>query len=79
MAAEGVFAAETPDMPAARQWGRGRMAAEGARRWLARGEARGVNGAAAGWPRKAAWAEAAAQRRRRSVNGAAAGWPRKAA
>ena len=35
-----------------RQWGRGRMAAEGARRPPTRPESASVNGAAAGWPRK---------------------------
>ena len=60
------------------QWGRGRMAAEGAR---ARGAWLSVacfNGAAAGWPRKDLPA-ADLTRYTGSFNGAAAGWPRKAA
>ena len=61
-----------------RQWGRGRMAAEGSHACTAFSTFRCVNGAAAGWPRKAlrppsqrSWSN--------GVNGAAAGWPRKGA
>ena len=60
-----------------RQWGRGRMAAEGSLSTLSLStQRRGVNGAAAGWPRKAG----RGTRQRATplrVNGAAAGWPRK--
>ena len=60
-----------------RQWGRGRMAAEGRTMRYARDRTcPAVNGAAAGWPRKArspeGWQGCAG-----AVNGAAAGWPRK--
>ena len=59
-----------------RQWGRGRMAAEGRARVRRAGARNRVNGAAAGWPRKVCHAAAEADDRG-CVNGAAAGWPRK--
>ena len=60
----------------ARQWGRGRMAAEGPtpQRWAC--IASGVNGAAAGWPRKD-FRVVPRDGQYVGVNGAAAGWPRK--
>ena len=53
------------------------MAAEGAANYFGLGILKSVNGAAAGWPRKAG---SCVQRGWRAirVNGAAAGWPRKA-
>ena len=61
-----------------RQWGRGRMAAEGGMPAQPKGAGHGcVNGAAAGWPRKGD-NTAAGDTLTARVNGAAAGWPRKA-
>ena len=60
-----------------RQWGRDRMAAEGSPPAMPAPTAASVNGAATGWPRKAAAARTT-RRCRRRVNGAATGWPRKA-
>ena len=89
------------DAQAVRQWGRGRMAAEGlAARHAVKKELQasmgprpdgrgrinprmqrrfneGVNGAAAGWPRKVPYS-GRLYRGQTCVNGAAAGWPRKA-
>ena len=58
------------------QWGRGRMAAEGANGWRRCPTCDGFNGAAAGWPRKVRKA-CLAQPLVARFNGAAAGWPRK--
>ena len=102
MAAEGAAQRGGPVHVHQRQWGRGRMAAEGdARHGLGarpaqasmgpRPDGRGrkpgcgsgragvpcVNGAAAGWPRKAVHVPAVSVFMG-GVNGAAAGWPRKA-
>ena len=54
MAAEGRRSPQKTSMGQQRQWGRGRMAAEGAagRPGAAGAALPGVNGAAAGWPRK---------------------------
>ena len=53
MAAEGVLAIFSPSRKLMRQWGRGRMAAEGRMASRISMSAFCVNGAAAGWPRKA--------------------------
>ena len=54
MAAEGYRRRDSRSPAGRRQWGRGRMAAEGAGLPLTPvAEQTGVNGAAAGWPRKA--------------------------
>ena len=60
-----------------RQWGRDRMAAEGAWYAGAPAAAASVNGAATGWPRKAG-RRGATRGSVPRVNGAATGWPRKA-
>ena len=61
-----------------RQWGRGRMAAEGPCPFIPLIGLICVNGAAAGWPRKGGGGGGDAFASF-GVNGAAAGWPRKAA
>ena len=58
------------------QWGRGRMAAEGCNSRTRRRATAAFNGAAAGWPRKAA-ASCSSTASAPTFNGAAAGWPRK--
>ena len=79
----GRMAAEGPQTivpwldAAERQWGRGRMAAEGVHPQPALVLQGSVNGAAAGWPRKAV-SDTTIFLLPVSVNGAAAGWPRKA-
>ena len=52
MAAEGGVPRHSYQIPQTRQWGRGRMAAEGGGRPSHHSLATSVNGAAAGWPRK---------------------------
>ena len=76
MAAEGDRGTRISCWMNQRQWGRGRMAAEGLLKAPRPPVVARVNGAAAGWPRKAV-PLARVHWHARGVNGAAAGWPRK--
>ena len=77
MAAEGILRAAQHLGVLLLQWGRGRMAAEGAMPNSTFSSAVSFNGAAAGWPRKVD-PVAGRTAKNHGFNGAAAGWPRKA-